>query len=91
MPAVERLAGEKVPDVVRVPVTFKLVVVALVVVELIAVKFWRVDEPVTKRLPRVARPELLKMVLNALVKVPIEEKKLVEVELVVVELRAVKL
>ena len=43
VPAVERLAGEKVPDVVRVPVTLRLVVVALVVVELIAVKFWRVD------------------------------------------------
>jgi hypothetical protein len=34
----------------------KLVEVALVEVELIAVKFWRVDEPLTKRLERVAKP-----------------------------------
>jgi hypothetical protein len=35
-----------------------LVVVALVVVEFIPVKFWRVEEPVTKRLERVVRPEV---------------------------------
>ena len=33
------------------------VVVACVVVALIPVKFWRVDEPVAKRFWRVARPE----------------------------------
>jgi hypothetical protein len=34
----------------------RLVEVALVEVELRAVKFWRVDEPVTRRLERVVRP-----------------------------------
>jgi len=38
-------------DVEAVPVTAKLVVVAFVVVELEAVKFWRVVEPTTKRSP----------------------------------------
>jgi len=38
-------------DVEAVPVTAKLVVVAFVVVELEAVKFWRVVEPETKRSP----------------------------------------
>jgi hypothetical protein len=34
------------------------VVVELVVVELSPVKFWRVDEPVTKRLESVVCPEV---------------------------------
>ena len=36
-------------------------------VALTAVRFWRVVEPVTRRLPRVARPELLRTVLKRLV------------------------
>ena len=34
----------------------RVVVVALVVVELTAVKFWRVEEPVSKRFERVVKP-----------------------------------
>ena len=36
----------------------KFVEVELVEVEFEAVKFWRVEEPLDKRFPRVARPEL---------------------------------
>jgi len=36
--------------------TAKLVVVAWVEVELMAVKFWRVEDEFTKRLPKVPRP-----------------------------------
>ena len=39
--------------------------VAFVVVEFIPVKFWRVEEPVTKRLERVERPAVA-------VKVPVK-------------------
>ena len=94
VPAVERLAGEKVP-VVRVPETFRLVVVAFVVVELTAVKFWRVVEPVTKRVLRAVGPETERDVDVASVKIAfvarkMEAKREVEVEFVVVELIAVK-
>ena len=62
----------------------------MVVVELTAVKFWRVVEPVTRRLPRVARPELLIRVLMIFVIVPLVAKKLVVVALVPVALRKVR-
>jgi hypothetical protein len=42
--------------VVEAVVEKRLVVVALVLVALRAVKFWRVDEPLSKRLERVAKP-----------------------------------
>ena len=63
----------------------RLVVVALVEVELRAVKFCKVDEPVVMRLPRVARPELLMMEDHRLV-----EKRLVVVALVPVAFLKVK-
>jgi hypothetical protein len=53
----------------------KLVVVALVVVELTPVKFWRVVEPVA-RIFAAVRSELTK----PLVKVPTPAKRLVEVD-----------
>jgi hypothetical protein len=58
-----------------------LVVVAFVLVLLSAVKFWRVVEPVTRRLPSVASPEV-----NEVVNDPREAKKLVEVAAVTVAL-----
>lgn len=64
----------------------KPVVVELVVVLFPAVKFWRVEEPLTRRLPRVAREELLKLVLERVV-----EKKLVVVAAVPVARVKVKL
>jgi hypothetical protein len=43
----------------------RLVVVALVPVAFIKVKFWRVDDPVARRLARVVRPlETLRVPLN---------------------------
>ena len=60
--------------VVLAVVAKKLVVVAALEVELRAVKFWRVVEPVARMFARVARPEELMMFAKRLV-----EKKLVEV------------
>ena len=54
-------------------------------VELTAVKFWNVEEPVARRLPAV-KSEFTK----ALVKVPLVEKRAVEVASEEVELTAVK-
>lgn len=62
-----------------------MVVVALVPVALTKVKFCRVEEPVARRLERVARPDELITLANKLV-----EKKLVEVALDEVEFIAVK-
>ena len=69
--------------------------VAFVVVELRAVKFWRVEEPETRRLandpsPVEVKAPDVKLVADRLVKAPVVAKKLVEVELVDVELSAVK-
>lgn len=58
----------------EIEVTARLVEVALELVELTAVKFCSVDEPVARRLARVARPEELITPAKRLV-----EKKLVEV------------
>ena len=55
-------------------VTASVVEVAFVVVLLEAVKFWRVEDEVTRRFPRVARPEALRVVPKRFV-----EKKLVVV------------
>jgi hypothetical protein len=60
--------------VVEAVVAKRLVVVAEVPVALMKVKFWRVDEPFTKRLVRVPEPP-----------VRVVAKKLVEVALVVVD------
>ena len=55
--------SEPLPSVLRrlemMEETARLVVVAAVVVELTAVKFWRVDEPVERRLAKVARDDEL--------------------------------
>ena len=64
--------------------TAKLVVVAWVEVELIAVKFWRVVEPFTRRLPKIAEEE------KRLVELAVVEKRLVVVAEVPVALRKVK-
>ena len=77
-PKPERLVPERL--VVEAVVEKKLVVVAAVVVDLLAVKFCKVEEPVRRRLERVARPEELIILANKLVL-----KKLVEVAAVVVE------
>ena len=72
----------------RVPVTPVIasdVEVELVVVELVPVKFWRVDDPRESKLPNVPRPELLCVVENKVV-----AKSEVVVALVEVEFRAVK-
>ena len=53
--------------------------VAFVEVLLSAVKFWRVLEPVVKKLPTEARPEVIEFV-----KEPRDAKKLVEVAFVTV-------
>ena len=45
--------------VVEAVVAKKLVVVALVPVALVKVRSWRVEDPVTKRLERVVRPEVI--------------------------------
>ncbi len=82
-PKPERLVPERL--VVEAVVEKKLVVVAAVVVDLLAVKFCKVEEPVRRRLERVARPEELIILANKLVL-----KKLVEVAAVVVERVAVK-
>jgi hypothetical protein len=73
----------------------KLVVVAFVLVEFSAVKFWRVLEPVTRRLARVPRPlkNVVPKVANVekrLVLDAVVAKKFVEVALVVVLFSAVK-
>lgn len=62
------------PAPVKVLEVKKLVVVAFELVELTAVKFWRVDEPVARMFPRVARPDELITLANRLV-----EKRLVVV------------
>ena len=72
-----------------------MVVVAAVVVELTAVKFWRVEEALAKRLVKVPRPEEVKLppvpvVKNKLVVEAVVEKREVEVALELVELTAVK-
>jgi len=71
---VEPPADETTRFVVEAVVTESVVLVALVVVELSPVKFWRVEEPVARMLARVARPEELMIEAKRLV-----EKKLVEV------------
>ncbi len=71
--------------VVEAVVAKKLVVVADVPVAVVKVRAWRVEEPVDKRLPRVARPELLKIDEKS-----VELKKFVDVALVLVEFLAVK-
>ena len=48
------------PETAKTPVA-KVVEVELVEVEFPAVKFWRVDEPFTCKLARVARPEVTKV------------------------------
>jgi len=60
--------------VVLAVVLKRFVVVALVPVALTKVKFCKVEEPVARRLPRVAKLELVKLV----------DKRLVEKRLVVV-------
>ena len=62
----------------------------LVVVEFTPVKFWRVEEPVTRRFGTVRRPVEVMAPVKRLVKVPVVAKRLVLVELVVVELIPVK-
>ena len=75
-------------------------------VELIAVKFWRVDEPVVRMLPKDPRPVEVSVVpeiapddvmfppeavvKNRLVELAVVAKKDVEVEFVVVEFSPVK-
>ena len=71
------------------------VVVALVEVELSAVKFWRVEEAFTRRLVKVPKPEevmfpALRIEAKRFVEEAVVEKSVVVVALVVVELRAVK-
>jgi hypothetical protein len=77
-----------------------VVEVALVVVALIPVKFWRVVEPVTSRLDRVVNPEMLMLpavrvpiapvVANKFVELATVAKNVVEVALVVVAFLPVK-
>ena len=50
-------------EVLAVPVTARFVVVAFVPVALTKVKFWRVVEPVTRRLGEVMRPAELIVVV----------------------------
>ena len=68
-----------------------VVEVAFVVVALLPVKFWRVDEPFTWRLARVARPDEIKVASELF---PLTARtlvlKVVEVEFVVVEFWATK-
>ena len=61
---------------VSVPLTFKFVVVALLVVALSAVKFCSVDEPVTKRLAKVARPvevTVVRLVFPVMLVIPVTD------------------
>ena len=53
-------------------------------------KFWRVDEPLTARVPAVTAPLNAPVVPDTLVNAAIEAKRFVEVELVVVLFVAVK-
>ena len=75
----------------------EFVEVAFVEVELSAVKFWRVEEPESKRLDKVARPvevmfpTLAIAVAKRFVELAVVAKELVLVAFVLVELRAVKL
>jgi hypothetical protein len=78
LPSVAKVEKRLVDDAV---VEKWLVVVAFVLVLLRKVTFWRVDDPVTRRLPAVARPEM-----NEVVNDPREAKKLVEVAAVTVAL-----
>jgi hypothetical protein len=95
----ERVVPE-VPKIVRVPPpTERLVVLAVVAkklvevaeeeVELTAVKFWRVVEPLTKRVAKVPAP-VVSEVEKRLVEEAVVEKKLVVVAFELVELTAVK-
>ena len=59
-PLEERVLKEALPDTESTLVA-KVVEVALVVVAFTPVKFWRVDEPFTCKLARVARPEVTKV------------------------------
>ena len=68
----------------------KLVVVALVEVELRAVKFCKVVEPTTKRSPEELMVEVAEPPMESELPVKRFEKKLVEVALVEVELAAIK-
>ena len=72
------------------------VVVALVEVELSAVKFWRVEEPFTRRLARVPRPLMnvvpkFAAVANIFVELAVVAKRLVVVALVPVAFVKLKL
>ena len=62
----------------------KLVVVAEVPVAFIKVKFWRVEEPVERRLAKVPRPVEVKCPPLAVVKKRLVEEAVVEKKLVVV-------
>ena len=62
----------------------KLVEVAFVEVEFPAVKFWRVDEPVTRMLLAVSEPVRVRFAPFPVVKAKLVAKKLVEVAFVVV-------
>jgi len=73
----------------------RVVVVALVVVALIPVKFWRVEEAFARKLVAVTRPvevmlPPLKIEAKRLVLLAVVAKKVVEVALVEVELSPVK-
>ena len=87
LPKVTAPVRAEVPPTERALETFKLVVVALLVVAFKAVKFWSVVEPVTNRLERVVRPVKLDVppATNAF-----ETYRVVVVALVVVELTPVK-
>jgi hypothetical protein len=89
-----RVREPRVPEVEKrlvdeAVVEKKLVEVELEVVELRAVKFWRVEEPLTKRVASTAAP-VVKFVDERLVEEAVVLKKLVEVAFDEVELRAVK-
>lgn len=86
-PAVRTVAKRLVLDAV---VEKRLVVVALVPVAFAKVKFWRVDEPLRRRLEKVERPAvsepMLAEVEKRLVLEAVPEKSAVVVAFVVVEL-----
>ena len=93
-PSERMFAKVPVPVEVRLPPfaeeKYTLVDVELVVVLLVAVNDWSVDDPVTRRFGTVRRPVEVMAPVKRLVKVPMVAKRLVLVELVVVELIPVK-
>ena len=58
------------------PETYRVVEVALVVVELTAVKSWRVEEPVRSRLIKVPRPEVKLPIVAVLARNSVVEARL---------------